>query len=532
MQLSGFGGLCYHCKQTGHKAHECPKKTGNRNGKTNGKSNGKGRCQGKCNKCGRQGHKVDDCWEKEENKEKRPKWYKGKAASEVGAAATDASKSVEFALTAHKKFSFPETAELLKDENVWIADTGATVHTMAHKGGMHSLKKVTGDDSITMGNGIAEKAALIGELTGTICDKNGDGMTTATMSDVVYLPTGKFNLFSLTKMTRNQGWILGGDDKGIWLTKGDQKLLLYIAIPFAMYIKRDIGKEMAQAMVNEKSIPIQLAHDRLGHPHEDMTRKMAKELGWTLSRGNLKPCNGCTAGKAKQKNVPKESGHVVATEPNKARVFLDIAMIKKPEAESGSVYKLKWRIVVDERTQMKFSDFFVFKSGMAEPTCELFQRWKDVGREVRYLRMDNAGENKLWQSRCDSPDWKFRIQPEYTASYTPQQNHLAELGFTIILNRGRAMMAHANVPLEVRYKIWRHAFKTATLLDGLTVITVGGKTATRFVLWAGKNPKFADHLRTWGEAGSIMTRVRGTPKIADRGTQCMMVGYSTVTILI
>jgi hypothetical protein len=36
------------------------------------------------------------------------------------------------------------------------------VHTTAHKGGMHSLKKVTGDDSITMGNGIAEKAALIG----------------------------------------------------------------------------------------------------------------------------------------------------------------------------------------------------------------------------------------------------------------------------------------------------------------------------------------------------------------------------------
>jgi hypothetical protein len=250
-------------------------------------------------------------------------------------------------------------------------------------------------------------------------------------------------------------------------------------------------------MVDEKSIPIQLAHDRLGHPHEDMTRKMAKELGWTLSLGSQKPCDGCRAGKAKQKNVPKESDHVVATEPNEARVFfLDIATINKPEGESGSVYKPNWRIVVDERTQMMFSDFFVSKSGMAEPTCELFQRWKDVGREVRYLRMDNAGENKLLQSRSENADWKFRIQPEYTASYTPQQNHLAELGFAILSNRGRAMMAQANVPLEVRYKIWRHAFKTATLLDGLTVVTVGGKTATRFVLWAGKNPKFADHLRT------------------------------------
>jgi hypothetical protein len=182
---------------------------------------------------------------------------------------------------------------------------------------------------------------------------------------------------------------------------------------------------------------------------------------------------------------------------------------------------------VDERTQMKFSDFFLSKSGMAEPTCELFQRWKDVGREVRYLRMDNTDENKLLQSRCESVDWKFWIQPEYTASYTPQQNHLAELGFAILSNPGRAMMARANVALGVRYKIWRHAFKTATLLDGLNVVTVGGKMAAQYVLWAGENPKFADHLRTWGEAGSIKTRVRGTPKIAHPGTQCMMVGYST-----
>jgi hypothetical protein len=169
------------------------------------------------------------------------------------------------------------------------------VHTTAHTGGLHSLKKVAGDNSITMGNIIAEKALLIGELTGMICDKNGQEITTATMSNVVYLPTGQVNLFSLTKMPSNQGWILGGDGKGIWLTKGGKKLLFDIAIPtpkrklFAMCIKREIGGEMAQAKMNAKIIPIQLAHDCLGHPHEDMTRKMDKELGWTLSRGGLEP---------------------------------------------------------------------------------------------------------------------------------------------------------------------------------------------------------------------------------------------------
>jgi hypothetical protein len=93
------------------------------------------------------------------------------------------------------------------------------------------------------------------------------------------------------------------------------------------------------------------------------------------------------------------------------------------------------------------------------------------------------------------------------------------------------MMARANVPLEAQYKIWRHVFKMAALLDGLTGVMVGGKRATRYVLWAGENPKFADHLRTWGEARSIKTRVRGTHKIADHGTQCMMVGYSTPIML-
>jgi hypothetical protein len=88
---------------------------------------------------------------------------------------------------------------------------------------------------------------------------------------------------------------------------------------------------------------------------------------------------------------------------------------------------------------------------------------------------------------------------------------LAELAFAIIANRGRAMMHRANVPLKIRYKVWKEAFKTATLLDDLTAITLDDVTATRYVHWNGQNPQFAEHLRTWGEAGTVTTKTSTTP---------------------
>jgi hypothetical protein len=131
--------------------------------------------------------------------------------------------------------------------------------------------------------------------------------------------------------------------------------------------------------------------------------------------------------------------------------------------------------------------------------------------------LDDAGENKKLKTRSDSADWKLKITFEFTARDTPQQNHLAELAFAALANRGRAVMHYANVPLLVRYMIWREAFKkTVTLLD-LMSIDVGGVIDTRCVHWGGKNPAFAKHLKTWGEAGSVKLKIKATPKVIDRG---------------
>jgi hypothetical protein len=328
------------------------------------------------------------------------------------------------------------------------------------------------------------------------------------------------------------GWTMGGDmkkEQAIWIEKDGKTIVFDLMIPtpkgmlFAIYFSRE--QEIAGAGADTTAkMSVQMAHERLGHCGEDLTRKTAKLMGWELTPGELKPCQACAAGKAKQKNVPKASEHKSSKVSNE-RVYLDIATVKTP-MEGPKVTKPHWRIIVDERSQLKFSDFYESKSGMVEPTCQQFQKWKDKGKAVKFVRLDNAGENKALQKRCESESWKLNIDFEYTARDTPQQNHLAELGFSIIASRGRAMMHRANLPLDKRYKLYREAFSTATLLDGLISVTIDGETKSRYQHWGGENPKFAMSLRTWGEAGTVKLKTLATPKIADRGVQCMFIGYA------
>ena len=125
--------------------------------------------------------------------------------------------------------------------------------------------------------------------------------------------------------------------------------------------------------------------------------------------------------------------------------------------------KPHWRIIIDERTLMKFSEFFVTKNGMVKLTCKLLQEQKDIGKPVTHLRMDNAGENIKLMDRCKSLSWKLGIRKfELTAQNTPQQNALTEVGFATIVNQMHAMLHCANIPDEIRHIVVPMAMRTAT----------------------------------------------------------------------
>jgi hypothetical protein len=270
---------------------------------------------------------------------------------------------------------------------------------------------------------------------------------------------------------------------------------------------------------------IKKTHQLLGHMNKDMCQKTCKALGWDLNSGSLGVCTACTIRKAKQKAISFTDSDDVKEMDTKTRIYLVLSSIKKPK-DIKPIHKQHCCILVDEKTQMKFVDFFEMKNGMVEPTCEKFKLWEQHGHKVEVVRMDNGGENIKLESRAKSKDWQLGIVFEKTARDTPQQNSLAKIGLTVIANKARTLMAQANIPQRIKYKIFREAYKTAAILDEYVVIKRHSIEDTRYVHWCGANPNFTNHLHTWGEAGTVKVKTKTTPKIEDRGIQCIFVGYA------
>jgi hypothetical protein len=156
---------------------------------------------------------------------------------------------------------------------------------------------------------------------------------------------------------------------------------------------------------------------------------------------------------------------------------------------------------------------------------DLICNWSAGGRlrhvDIRqYFLRDLKEDGLIWTRWIPS-------EAEFTPRATPQHNSLAETGFATLLKRARALLADANVPLELRYKLYTEVIRTAAKLDSLVVIKRQGMEKTRYeIFYQGIKPKWAAHLRTWGEAGVVKLKTLATTKLEDRGVTCMFVGYA------
>jgi hypothetical protein len=217
--------------------------------------------------------------------------------------------------------------------------------------------KATG--SITIGNGICEKTAMYGDISGTVYDKNGSTVGRAKLSHVACSPGMKFNLCLLCQY----GWEMKGKKELLLMERNNQEIKFDIKVTtatgvvYCVYLK--LNAEIASAAVEYNT---NQAHEPLGHSHEDATRVTSISLRIKLIRGGKKPCQACIVAESKQKNMTKVSEHVKSDNPGE-RMFLDLASFKPPR-KGMVMHKPNWRLMVDESTNFKITDFYKKKNGM------------------------------------------------------------------------------------------------------------------------------------------------------------------------
>ena len=170
--------------------------------------------------------------------------------------------------------------------------------------GITNAKGVDGS-TITYGNRSSSKAELIGDVSGTVCNKHGQEVQKVKLEKVKYVPNSKYNLFSVTKRV-DQGYKIGGDKiNGLFPEKNGHRIVFDIIIDAGsglvacIYLKRnvDVANVAADNNTNDKlkkasstyskTIPIKLPHDLFGHCDEARTRKMAEAQGFKFLEEHL-----------------------------------------------------------------------------------------------------------------------------------------------------------------------------------------------------------------------------------------------------
>ena len=83
--------------------------------------------------------------------------------------------------------------------------------------------------SIMVGNGKMEVTSMNGSINRQMTDKKGMEVGRATLTDVAYSPSMKFNLCSLYRLMKNR-WKMSSDDNGIKMIMNRKDLMFDIIV--------------------------------------------------------------------------------------------------------------------------------------------------------------------------------------------------------------------------------------------------------------------------------------------------------------
>lgn len=403
------------------------------------------------------------------------------------------------------------------NHHTWLADSGASCHMTCSDAGMFDFTHIK--TPIKLGDGRTLLATKIGKLKLQVTGPNNTRMDII-LTNCKYVPNLWINLFSITTAL-SQGWNISNNGLIISLSKNHSKLTFNEIFRtdngqvIGINLKRILSHDMSNVLLEHgRVVQYDVLHKTLGHINDKSLRLTAKYYGIKLN-GTPNPCYECSISKAKQKNTSKWTD--VKSKTPGERLFIDISS-SKALSFSGSKF---WLLIVDDASDKCWSQFLKFKSDLPQQVINLIKLMKSsYNKTVKYIRLDDAGENKSLQELCLTEG--LGIQFEFTGPGVPQYNGRAERKFAVLYARVRTVLNGARLPKYIRDGVWAEAAHYSTDIENIIV------TATKQVSadnkFYGNTNNNIGQLRIFGEIGVVHFGKKIRAKLDDRGKPCMFLG--------
>lgn len=415
----------------------------------------------KCFTCGKEGHIARFCFRNKRKPEKTCYHCKkkGHVAAQCYALKSKNGKEKKHEETEMNAFMSSTTDEI--DPDVWYMDTGASEHMCGNKLLFESLREKETNSRVKVGDGSLLNIKGVGTVA--VFAWNGKKYIKSVLSNVLYVPELKFNLFSA-------GYVM---DKGFYLTINNEQCSFTDERGEIRAIAKRLNKlyrmsfsldnnassrenkmesagefDLSLCNLSKKVEKFSEWHNKLCHQNFDHIKRYLKQNQIIFEDDSADYiCEMCLSGK--QHRIAFPSSSTRASEVLEL-VHVDVCGPMEQLSVGGSKYFL---LLKDDYSGFRTVYFLQHKS---EVKCRIEnyvnKAERETNRKFKILRSDNGSEfiNKELNTFLDSKG----IRHQKSVVYTPQQNGRAERDIRTLVEAARSALG------DMHKKLWAEAINT------------------------------------------------------------------------
>ncbi|OMO94717.1 Integrase, catalytic core [Corchorus capsularis] len=396
-------------------------------------------------------------------------------------------------------------ATLSGSSSSWCMDTGATHHVTSQFQNLSLASEYDGPDQIVVGNGQGLDISHSGLVDLRTSNKQFQ------LKDVLFVPSMKQNLISVSKFCKNNGvFIEFYDDYFLVKDLQTRQVLTKGLLTDGIY-RLPATILRSHVALSSRSLSLHGWHNRLGHPSKSVLGQVVNQFELSSASNKNFLCTACQCSKSHKLSFALSS--LTSSRPLET-IYSDVWVPAPQISMDGFSYYI---IFVDHYTRYTWyyplkrkSDLFLLFPKFKVMVEAYFQL------KIQTIYSDGGGEYEHLKQLLQT----HGINHLQTPLHIPEHNGISERKHRHIVETGNTLLHHANLPKT----FWSFAFQTVVfLINRMPTPLLGNKSP--FEILFQKQPNY-NKLKIFGCLCFPWLKPYTKSKLEPKSKPCMFIGYS------